>query len=120
MSDPQLQREWDRMDAGFKQWSAGQKKARIYVSGPMSGMPDFNFPAFDHAALRLRKEGWKVVNPADKGIVEGWEWEDYLRHDVKEVCDCDAIYMLEGWDESAGACLELAVAEGLGLEVLYE
>ena len=37
---------------------------RIYISGPMTGMPEHNFPAFHAAADRLRKAGWSVVNPA--------------------------------------------------------
>ena len=37
---------------------------RIYVAGPMSGLPAFNFPAFHEAAADLRACGFDVVNPA--------------------------------------------------------
>jgi hypothetical protein len=114
MTDPHLQREFDLPTLRLK------PKKKVYVSGPMTGVPYYNFPAFDEAAARLRGMGYEVVNPADKVIVEGWEWTDYLRHDIKEVCDCEAIFMLEGWEKSAGAQLEIEVARGLGLEVLYE
>lgn len=122
MTDPHLQREFDLMlFGGDMPKLSSRKKKLLYVSGPMSSHPeDFNFPAFNEAAERLRAEGWEVVNPADKGIVDGWEWEDYLRYDIKQICDCDAVYMLKGWPSSRGARLERKVAESLGLEVLYE
>lgn len=113
-SDPHLQREFDLNTLRLK------PKKKAYVSGPMTGLTDHNFPAFHEAAARLRGMGYEVVNPADKGIVEGWEWSDYLRHDIGELCECDAVYMLKDWIYSNGACLELTVARGLGLEVLHE
>jgi len=39
---------------------------RIYISGPMTGLPEHNFPAFHAAAERLRKAGWEVNNPAEE------------------------------------------------------
>lgn len=41
------------------------KERRIYISGPMTGLPDFNFPAFHDAAARLRERGHEVANPAE-------------------------------------------------------
>ena len=38
---------------------------RIYVSGPMTGMPDNNIHAFRAAAERLRSQGHFVINPHD-------------------------------------------------------
>ena len=99
---------------------AQERRGRIYVSGPMTGYPDLNFPAFNAAADKLEAEGWDVENPADKGIVEGWEWEDYLRYDVKKVSDCDAIYLLVGWEESKGSRLEWYIASALGLRMIFE
>jgi len=55
---------------------------KIYVSGPMTGIKDFNFPLFNSVAVLLRNKGFEVENPADKGIVDGWQWEDYLRYDI--------------------------------------
>jgi hypothetical protein len=39
----------------------------IYISGPMSGLPNLNFPAFYAAQAKLEAEGYKVVNPAEIG-----------------------------------------------------
>jgi hypothetical protein len=38
---------------------------KIYLSGPMTGLPDLNFPAFHAEAARLRALGYDVINPAE-------------------------------------------------------
>lgn len=95
-----------------------RKRAKVYVSGPMTGLPEFNFPAFNAAEAMLREQGYDVENPASKGIIDGWEWEDYLRLDLRLITECDAIYLLPGWENSRGARLEVHVADELGLERL--
>ena len=94
------------------------RKPIMYVSGPMTGLPEFNFPAFNIVADEFRAAGWEVRNPADKGIIDEWTWADYLRYDLREISECDAIYTLPGWRESKGARLEMHVASELGIEWL--
>jgi hypothetical protein len=60
------------------------KKQRIYLSGPMTGIPENNFPAFHMWAERLRADGYDVVNPAE--IQEAGTWELCLRADLRELC----------------------------------
>lgn len=103
---------------------------KIYVAGPMSGYPEFNFPAFFAAEKKLTEEGWKVFNPAnkeqEKGITEtksfasgdnlklveeGWDYRSAFLWDCEKVIYGDAIYMLPGWEKSAGATAEHAVAK---------
>lgn len=90
----------------------------IYVSGPMTGLPELNFPAFHAAAKMLREQGHQVRNPAEVGEEPGLQWEDYMRKDLRLLCDCTAIYLLPGWEKSKGAHLELHIAHRLGLEVM--
>jgi hypothetical protein len=92
---------------------------RIYISGPMTGLPDHNFPAFHQAAEVLQTMGWAVENPADRGIVIGWVWSDYLREDLRMLTYCDSIMLLPGWQQSRGAQLEVHVAKQLGLTFYY-
>lgn len=94
------------------------REKRIYVAGPMTGLPDFNFPAFNAAAATLRAEGWHVENPAEHGHVEGAGWDDYLRYDLSRVATCGAVYLLPGWPKSKGATLEVHVAGVLGLQLI--
>ena len=90
---------------------------RVYLSGPMSGIADNNFPAFNEWATKLRTQGFDVVSPAE--IQEAGTWELCLRADLRELCTCDAIALMPGWESSRGANLELHVAHRLGMEVMH-
>lgn len=93
---------------------ADSRRGRVYVAGPMTGLPDLNFPAFNAEAARLRSEGLTVINPAEHGIVEGAGWGDYLRHDLAGLMSCERIHLLPGWSKSKGANLEVLTALMLG------
>lgn len=90
---------------------------RVYLSGPMTGIPDNNFPAFHEWAARLRAQGFDVVSPAE--LPEGDTWEACLRKDMRELPTCDAIALMPGWERSKGAHLELHVAHRLGMDVMH-
>lgn len=110
---------------------------KVYLSGPMRGYKDFNFPAFDTKAQELRLRGHEVFNPADrdrglygdvfKGTV-GKEKEvpkfslrEALAADCEWICKmAEAIYFLPGWEKSTGALAERAVAKALGIPELYD
>lgn len=90
---------------------------RVYLSGPMTGLPENNFPAFHAHAAALRAEGYDVVSPAE--IQEAGTWELCLRNDIRELCTCDAIALMPGWEGSKGANLELHLAHRLGMRVMH-
>jgi hypothetical protein len=100
---------------------------RVYIAGPMSGIPEFNFPAFFAAEERFAEAGWEVLNPAraDKDL-DGFDPKKdaarshahYMRRDLPMVASCDAIALLPGWRASRGARDELYVARACGLAVL--
>lgn len=91
---------------------------RIYLSGPMTGQLDLNFPAFHVEASRLRALGYQVVNPAELNPDPAADWPACMRADLRALLGCDAICLIDGWETSAGAHLELHVAHRVGLEVL--
>lgn len=100
---------------------------RLYLAGPMSNLPQFNFPAFYAAAAALRAMGFEVVSPAelddqeDKGVAltsangnpadAKRSWGDFLARDVKLIADegIEGIVFLPGWQKSRGARLEATV-----------
>jgi hypothetical protein len=113
---------------------------RVYVAGPMRGIPEFNFPAFHEASAMLRQIGCVVFNPAErdnehhgtdisKGNATGCEEQATKEHgfnlrealgaDLAWICaEADAIALLPGWQNSKGAKAERATAEALGLRIL--
>ena len=92
-------------------------KLRIYIAGPMTGLPDLNFPAFHEMAGLLRGAGHDVVNPAEINPDTTMSWHACMRRDIAELVTCDAIYLLDGWQASKGATLEHHIAERLGLDI---
>ena len=89
----------------------------LYLSGPMSGIDDFNFPAFDHAAGVLRERGYRVVNPADFGADPRHTWADCLGRDLYLVSQCHGVATLPDWEGSRGASLEVEFARRAGMKV---
>lgn len=95
------------------------KKTRAYVAGAMTGLPNFNYDAFNIAAAFLRDHGFDVINPAENfGGDQSLPWETYLRKAIAQVAECDVIAMLPGWEGSRGARLEHSIAVQLRMPVL--
>lgn len=83
---------------------------RVYIAGPMSGLPGYNIPAFRAAAERLREWGHEPLDPTE-GEGEPYhphEW--YMRRDLPLVATCDGMALLPGWHRSRGALAEVTVA----------
>lgn len=114
---------------------------KVYLAGPMRGIPEFNFPAFHDAAAYLRRRGWNVFSPAERDMSHygkdlsvgnptgdeqqavdehGFNIREAMAADLKFICEeADAIALLPGWENSRGARAEKAAAEALGIEVIY-
>lgn len=91
---------------------------RIYIAGLMTGLPEFNFPAFNEAAAKLRAMGYEVENPAENPEPSCGSWLAYMRMAVRQVSRVDALVLLPGWEKSRGARVEFNLAVGLGLSVM--
>lgn len=104
--------------------------SKVYLAGPMTGYPQFNFPLFEAATKKLRDEGFDVISPHEQdspavqkeawasadgvlhgGKIAGETWGDILSKDVKIVADkVTGIVFLPNWFKSRGARLEAFVA----------
>lgn len=90
---------------------------RIYIAGPMTGLPEFNYPAFNAEARVWRARGFEVENPAEGPDLPSWA--AYMRRALRQLLTCDAICLLPGWTTSKGATVEWLVASVLGLQMVY-
>ena len=91
-------------------------KPIVYLSGPMSGLPESNYPAFHNAAAQLRDAGYTVINPAENPTPPCGSWAGFMRMAVRQVAAADAIAFLPGWEQSRGAKVESDLADVLGLQ----
>ena len=108
---------------------------KVYLAGPMSNQPQFNFPAFMSATEYLRNQGYEVFNPAEEDIRKygkkdwmddpegnpeeakknGFNLRETLGMDLNYICQfADAVAFLPGWEESKGALAEFYTARALG------
>lgn len=92
---------------------------RVYISGKITGTSDY-IDRFEDIERQLYEEGHEVVNPARENahLPKGTPWETYMAESLKMLCECDAIYLMDGWRESRGAVLEAMVAAYMGKEKL--
>ena len=90
---------------------------RIYIAGPMSGLPESNYPAFHAMAEKLRAQGHHVENPAENPWCDSWE--AYMRLAIGQLITCDTIVLLPGWDDSRGAKIERQLAHDIGMYINY-
>ncbi|WP_097332594.1 DUF4406 domain-containing protein, partial [Escherichia coli] len=93
-------------------------RVRIYIAGPMTGYENFNREAFHRAEEALKREGHTVLNPAV--LPDGLTQPQYMDICMAMIRCVDAVYMLKGWQRSAGAKAELALAEKLGHAVIFQ
>jgi hypothetical protein len=105
---------------------------RVYIAGPMRGIPQLNYPAFFAAKEHLESLGHQVVCPPMMDRALGYaDWENapipnvtpaQLREmmliDLVAISHCDAVYLLKGWSNSRGCAVEVAYAEFLGIPFL--
>jgi hypothetical protein len=115
----------------------GQRRS-VYICGPMRGIPEFNFPAFDRAAAKFRALGWHVISPAEmdrshglneKGNdgVDRFSYDEiraFIHRDYNAIVGTlraengDALAVLPGWYNSTGGTAELHLARWAKLQIL--
>lgn len=97
------------------------KKPRIYIAGKITGR------AISEAALEFKRAaevfkgaGYEVVNPMELPHDHDKSWESYMKECIAALVTCDEIAMIEGFENSRGAQLELTIALALNLEVYFQ
>lgn len=111
----------------------------LYIAGPMTGLPDLNYPQFRDVAGRLQALGFDVLDPStideqfplkhddgcevvmgdggamfcECGAIERKNWQWYMRKAVGMLAEADGVALLRGWERSRGASAEVALAKAL-------
>lgn len=86
---------------------------KIYISGPISGNENF-IEEFNNAAIKLQTEfpNCEIINPAplNNCLPKSTTWQQYMDVCIPMLDQADAIYMINGWKKSSGACVEYGYA----------
>lgn len=96
-------------------------KTRLYIAGPMTGLPEYNFPAFRAAQQELEAAGYECLNPVTSNIHDSAPcpdadtWTEYMRNGFNQLIRCHGIALLPGWEDSPGATAEHALASTLAM-----
>lgn len=94
---------------------------KIYISGKISGTDLTETRARFAAAAKVTKRlGYEPVNPLENGLSEHDSWEAHMLKDIIDLLQCNAIYMLQGWEDSKGARIEHYIATKIGMPIMYE
>lgn len=98
-----------------------EKPKKIYLSLPISG---YDIDERRETALamevRLRGAGYDVFNPTENGLPPTATTNEHMKRDLEALLTCDAIFLMRGWNRSAGCKCELDVAVAIGIDVMFE
>lgn len=107
---------------------------KLYVIGPVTGIEDYNRPEFERVRRDLQAAGYSVDIPHEF-VSEGAKHEEAMFISIRRLLlgknarrpypgiglintvrpYYDGVAMLDGLDDSEGAILEQAVAQGCGI-----
>lgn len=103
-----------------------EPKKRVYICGPISGLPNLNRDAFIAMERVLIELGYDAVNPHNTCANifrelypnDKEHWKACMKADIAQLMSSDYILLLPGWDMSKGAKIEIALARELGINQL--
>ena len=101
---------------------------KIFLSGPMTGIKDFNFPLFNQVAAKYRELGYEVVNPVDickkfkkeRVLSDKAVFDKMIAEQQEAERTCNVLMLLPGWEDSRGVRLELKTALELDFQIIVE
>lgn len=102
-----------------EEFKATKGMNKLYLSGPMTGVENFNHELFNRVAAEFRMVGFEVCSPSE--FFDGdttREREEYMREAFKYLLEADTVVILPGWEQSKGARIEITVAQELGLNLV--
>lgn len=97
------------------------KNKKIYICGAISDIPHKNIDAFLKAENYITALECKAVNPhaISEFIKDSAAWEVFMKNDIKHLVGCDGMVVLDGWETSKGACVEIFIAQQMKIPVFH-
>jgi Domain of unknown function (DUF4406) len=96
--------------------TTAKPRPTLYLSGPMTGIAEYNYPLFIDTAARLRNLGYPVYSPSDYGLTSE-DWVACMRRNITDLMKCDEVALLRGWERSNGSVREVTIADWLKMPV---
>lgn len=97
---------------------------KVYIAGRITGMEEKAFSIFENAEKYISNNellcSLEIVNPMKLPHNHDRTWASYMKECIKNLCDCDYIFMLSNWKESKGAIIEHDIAKNLQINIIYE
>lgn len=96
-------------------------KQKVYISGAITGhhMEDVE-ARFERAKKMLEKVNCDPVSPLENGLPPDASWEAHMSRDMEMLGECDAIFMLDGWEHSRGCQIEFRTAIEKRISIIFE
>lgn len=96
------------------------KHKTVYISGPMKGIPDLNYPLFNAVQKRLEAAGYTVNNPAtnvvhDVTLTGDSLYKEYMRLSIIQLMNSECFLLLPGHNKSKGSVFERVTAATCGI-----
>jgi hypothetical protein len=94
---------------------------KCYIAGKVTGLPEYIYVAkFRQAEIAVTILGYEPVNPVTLPHDHDRTWQSYMREAITAMMQCEAVYVLPGWETSKGACAEIDLAKALEMNIIYE
>lgn len=110
------------------------KYKKVYLSGPITGMPNNNIQEFKKYEEKFKNLNFEVINPhnlfsgdevellekclEEKKITFEEYHSHFMRRDIAEMMNCDFIAVLDGWEKSKGANIEVYIARNINMPIV--
>lgn len=94
---------------------------KIYISGPITGTVGY-MERFKKIEDRMTASGIVAINPArvNAQLPETLTHAEYMKTSIAMLDMCEAIYMMEGWQQSKGCTIEFEYAYEHGISIYFE
>lgn len=93
---------------------------KLLLVGKMTGLEDWGAKEFDFVKEKLLAMGHEVLSPVDQAREKNFaplSKREIIETFLKNVSESDGIVVLDNWENSPGASIEVALASYMGVPI---